>query len=426
MMVPLGLAAAAVVVEGLATQVILIDALFVVLFLVDALTLPPRKSVRLAREGQTNLSLGTKNRFALVVENRSRRRIYVSLTESCPAELDVSGQPAAGWVGASQRVAFRYNIVPRKRGVFSLGPGYLRARSLFGLWQRQVVVRQDHPLKVFPDVKLLNAYALVARRNRIDLLGFRQMRGRGSDAEFDRLREYQPDDDFRRIDPFASARCRKLITREYEVTRNQNIFFMIDCSRAMASESGGLSNLDHALNSVLMMSYVSLEFGDNVGLMAFAEGIRAFLPISSGLRSKTTILHALYDLKLSEGEPDYELAFLTLQKRVRQRALVVLLTNVMDAASFQSLRPQLRILLRRHLPLVLLMRDSDLFELADRYPQSLDEFYQTGAAAELATWREQLAGELQKQGSLVLDVQPSQSTPALINSYLKIKADQLL
>ena len=72
------------------------------------------------------------------------------------------------------------------------------------------------------------------------------------------------------------------------------------------------------------------------------------------------------------------------------------------------------------------MRDADLFELADAAPKDPQGFYARGAAAELANWRERLAGELQKMGALVLDIDPVQTTPDLINSYLQIKADQLL
>jgi uncharacterized protein (DUF58 family) len=194
----------------------------------------------------------------------------------------------------------------------------------------------------------------------------------------------------------------------------------------MAAESGGLSNLDHALNATLMLSYLALDLGDNVGLMAFDEKVRTLMPVSSGLRSKTAVLHALYNLHESPAEADYELAFLTLNRRVRQRALVVLLTNVMDKASFELLRPHLRILTRRHLPLVLLMRDADLFELADAYPTTVQGFFERGAAAELATWRERMAADIQRMGALVLDLEPGQTTPELINSYLQIKADQLL
>jgi len=340
--------------------------------------------------------------------------------------MELQGLPTRCWIRGGGRQTLRYTVLPRRRGAFDVGRTYLQINSLLGLWRRQLKLQIPHPVKVFPDVKVLNTYALLARRNRIDLMGFRKTRGRGSDVEFDRLRDYQPDDDYRRIDPFASARHRKLITREYEVSRNQNIFFMVDCSRLMAAESGGLSNLDHALNATLMMSYLALDLGDNVGLMAFDDQVRSLLPLSSGLRSKTAVLHALYDVHESSEEADYERAFLTLNRRVRQRSLVVLMTNVMDAASFELLRPHLRLLTRRHLPLVLLMRDSDLFELADAAPQSLQGFFARGAAAELASWRERLASDLQKMGVLVLDIDPVSTTPDLINTYLRIKADQLL
>jgi uncharacterized protein (DUF58 family) len=329
-------------------------------------------------------------------------------------------------VGGRDHLIFRYHVLPRRRGAFDVGRTYLRIASLLGLWQRNLKLSVPHRLRVYPNVKALNTYGLLARRNRIDLMGFRKTRGRGSDVEFDRLRDYQPDDDYRRIDPFASARYRRLITREYEVSRNQNIFFMIDCSRLMAAESRGLPNLDHALNATLMLSYLALDFGDNVGLCAFDESVRAFLPPTSGPRSKTAVLHVLYDLHESPAEADYEQAFRTLNLRVRQRSLVVLFTNVMDGASFDLLRPHIRILTRRHLPLVLLLRDEDLFDLAEAQPRSVPEFFEIGAAAELATWRERMASELQRLGALVLDITPSQATPDLINSYLRIKADQLL
>jgi uncharacterized protein (DUF58 family) len=340
--------------------------------------------------------------------------------------MEVDGLPARTWIPGRGRRILGYSVVPKRRGGFEVGRTYLHASSLLGLWRRLLRLSLPLRVKVFPDVKILNTYALLARRNRIDLLGFRKTRGRGSDVEFDRLRDYQPDDDFRRIDPFASARLRRLITREYEVSRNQNVFFMVDCSRLMASESRGLSNLDHALNATLMLSSLALDFGDNVGLMAFDQAVHTFLPVSSGLRSKTAVLHALYDLHESSAEADFELAFRTLNRRVRQRSLVVLLTNVMDGASFELLRPHLRILIRRHLPLVLLLRDEDLFELADRPPTTVSEFFELGAAAELCTWRERMTSDLQRLGVMVLDLTPTQATPDLINTYLQIKADQLL
>ena len=402
------------------------DAIFGVILLLDLLSLPGRKQLGLEREGGHNLSVGTTNPFSPLVRNRARRRVYVEIVESFPDTMQLEGLPASGWVKGRSRRRFRFSVIPSRRGAFDVGRTYLRANSLLGFWRRQIKLTLEHPIKVFPDVKKLNTYALLARRNRIDLMGFRQTRGRGSDVEFDRLREYQPDDDYRRIDPFASARYRKLITREYQVSRNQNIFFMIDCGRPMAGESDKLSNLDHALNATLMLSYLALDLGDNVGLMAFDQTVHTFMPVGSGMRRKNAVLHALYNLHVSEQEADYEQAFLAMQKRVRQRSLVVLLTNVMDEASYSVLQPHLKVITGRHLPLVILMRDNDLFSLADSTPNSVSNFFEVGAAAELATWRGKMASHLRRMGSMVLDIVPEQTTPDLINNYLRIKADQLL
>jgi uncharacterized protein (DUF58 family) len=414
------------------------DGVFVLIAGFDLLTLPRRSKLLLERKASEHLSVGRSNRFALEIRNNARRAVYVEVIESFPSTMAVDGLPAARWIKAGQTASFVYSVVPSRRGAYNLARTYLRITSLLGLWKKQVKRQLDHPMKVYPDVKILGTYALLARRNRIDLMGFRQTRGRAADVEFDRLREYQRDDDYRRIDPFASARHRKLITREYQVSRNQNIVFMVDCSRLMAgessnpapnlaaSESRNLSALDHALNATLMLSHLALEQGDNVGLLAFDDQIRKILPIASGIRSKAAVLQALYDLKVGQSEADYELAFLTLQRHIRQRSLVVLMTNVMDDASFELLAPHLKVLTRRHLPLVVLLRDQDLFDLAEKVPTSATEFYQVGAAAELASWREQVAKRIQQLGGLVLDIQPFQTTPELINTYLRVKANQLL
>jgi uncharacterized protein (DUF58 family) len=423
---PLLLAALAALWPEQLTLVLIADAVVAGIILLDALTLPGKRRLLVERKGAQNLSVGATNRFSLTVHNGTRRRVWVELRESFPATMALQGLPVAGWVKGRDKRVFAYEVVPGRRGAYDVQRTYLRVASLLGLWTRQHKRNIPHPMKVLPDVKILGTYALLARRNRIDLMGFRQTRGRGSDIEFDRLREYQRDDDYRRIDPFASARYRKLITREYQVSRNQNIVFMVDCGRPMAGQSGGLSTLDHALNAALMLSHMALEQGDNVGLLAFDHKVRKVLPLSSGLRSKTAMLYSLYDVRVSESESDYEQAFITLQRRVRQRSLVVLMTNVMDAASFALLAPQLKVLTRRHLPLVMLMRDADLFALADEVPQNVPELFSIGAAAELCTWREQMASQIQRMGALVLDIPPGQATPDLINTYLRIKADQLL
>lgn len=423
---PLALSALAVVWPQQQTWLWGVDGALVLIAIVDATSLPRRGQVQLERKAPAHTSVGAKNSFAIELDNRSQRKLRFELVESFPATIEVRGLPAAGWLEPRARHLLRYFAVPHRRGQYRLGRTYLRVDSRFGLWRRQFRPLLPQALKVLPNVKNLGKYALLARRNRLDLMGLRTQRGRGTDAEFERLRDYQRDDDYRRIDPRASARHQRLISREYSTNRDQNVFFVVDCGRPMAGESSGLSNLDHALNAALMLGVIALDQGDNIGLLAFDSELRALLPLRSGLRSKQQLLHTIYDLRVSRSEPSYRLAFEVLQRRVRQRALVVLLTNVTDEAGYRQLLGPLEALRARHLPLVVLLRDADLFGLADREPQSLSELYTIGAAAELALWREQLAARIRRLGALVLDITPEEATPRLINGYLRVKADHLL
>jgi uncharacterized protein (DUF58 family) len=86
----------------------------------------------------------------------------------------------------------------------------------------------------------------------------------------------------------------------------------------------------------------------------------------------------------------------------------------------------------RHLPLVVLFRDPGLDRLAElktvagvrEAPDS--ELHIAAAAAEAVTWRERLVRDLRAGGALTLHVPARQLTPAVVNRYLRIKAQHLL
>ena len=81
----------------------------------------------------------------------------------------------------------------------------------------------------------------------------------------------------------ATARRRKLTVRAHQVNQSQRLIFLIDCGRMMAGDTGGgLSPLDHALNAMLMLAHVALIRGDQVGLLAFSDRVRAYVPPGGG------------------------------------------------------------------------------------------------------------------------------------------------
>ena len=211
-----------------------------------------------------------------------------------------------------------YQLLPGRRGEFFLQNVYLRLRSRLDLWRRYVTLPVESTLHVYPDMKQLSEYALLARTNRLSLLGVRRTRRIGTDNEFERLRDYTPDDNYKFLDWRASARRQKLTVKDFQTSQSQRIVFLIDCGRMMTNEAAGLSLLDHSLNSALMLSYVALRQGDSVGMIAFADDILAYVPPQGGMNQMNRLLHASFNRFPALTESRYDQAFLVSQHALPQ------------------------------------------------------------------------------------------------------------
>jgi uncharacterized protein (DUF58 family) len=425
---PLALALGVVAARPLLAPMLAVDGALVLLAAFDA-WLARGRAVVVERETPAVWSVGRDNVVRLRVRSLARRRLEVAVTDDLPADVTATGLPARVTLPALGAATLTYHARPARRGLAELGDHTARYPSPLGLWQRQLRVAARTGAKVYPDVTAVRAWELLARQSRENLL-VRAVRLRGGENEFERLREYGRDDQFRDIDWKATARRGRLIVREYQQERNQTIVCLLDCGRLMTAESHGLAQLDHALNAVLMLSHVAARAGDQLGLLAFDSKVRLYLPPEGGRRAAQRVARATYDLHANLVETDFEAAFAHLGTRLRKRALVLLFTQVIDDLSARALLRQVRGLPARHLPLCVVFRDPELERLAEP-PGGLGaasegDLYVGAAAAETIQWREQLVRDLKAGGSLVLHVPPKQATPAVIERYLQIKAQHLL
>jgi uncharacterized protein (DUF58 family) len=257
-------------------------------------------------------------------------------------------------------------------------------------------------------------------------MGVRRTRKIGQDHDFERLRDYTLDDNYKHIDWRATARRNKLTVKDFQTSQSQRIIFLMDCGRMMTNEAVGLSLLDHSLNAMLMLSFVALKQGDSVGLICFSDQIHTFVPPRGGMNQMNKLLHASFDRFPQLVESRYDQAFFYLSSHCRKRSLVVLMTNVIDEVNAHQVEQYLSTVVGRHLPLGVLMRDHQLFDAADMpHPVDLD-LYRAAAAAEILTWRHQVLTDLEHKGVLSLDVFPEDMTAPLVNRYLEIKARHLL
>jgi uncharacterized protein (DUF58 family) len=406
--------------------VVLVDAIVPLIALIDLFTLPGVKALSVQRETTRIASLRKNHRVTLHITNTSNRRVLAWIKDDVPQEFEAHPKEFILRLGPRSRTTVHYEMQASRRGAYQLEHIHVRFRSLLGFWQRFVAYPAESAIHVYPDMKQLSEYALLARTNRLSLMGVRRTRKVGAENDFERLRDYTPDDNYKFIDWRASARRRKLTVKDFQTSQSQRIVFLIDCGRLMTSEASGLSLLDHALNAAIMLSYVALRQGDNVGMIAFSDRIHTFVPPQGGMKHMNQLLHASFDRFPQLVESRYDEAFLYLGSHVRKRSLVVLISNIIDEVNAHQVHSYLSTLVGKHLPLGVLMRDHRLFDAADRVPENDAELFRAAAAAEILTWRHQVLRDLEHQGVLALDVFPEDMTAPLVNRYLEIKARHLL
>ena len=396
------------------------------LLLLSATILIVRRRFSAERKVLKIASLRKRHDVELTLDNRSRFTFHLDLIDDL--DQSWSAEPASFGVRLKPRtrLVLTYRFRPSRRGKFSLDGLHLKLRSPLDFWWRYSKYPIELEVYVYPDMAQLRDYAILARTNRLSLLGVRRTRKVGQDNEFERLRDYTPDDNFRHMDWRATARRNRLTVRDFQVNQSQRLIFLIDCGRMMSNEAAGIPMLDHAINAMLMASYVALRQGDSVGLLCFSDRIHAYVPPRGGMRQMNQLLHAVFDRHAALVESRYDEAFLHLRTQCPKRSLVVLMTNVVDEVNAAQVSQYLSSLVGRHLPLGVLMRDHRLFDRADRRAETRSEVFQAAAAAEILDWRHQVLVDMTHKGVLALDVFPEDMTAPLVNQYLQIKARHLL
>lgn len=379
-----------------------------------------------SRRVDTRLSLGADNPVFVTVHNRSRLPTRLWLRDEPPEAFTLERRVLEGEVKPRGTWEGVYHVHPRRRGDYSFGDFNLRWQGSLKLLIRQGRVEIPESVRVYPNLRDIRRYDLLLRRNRLQELGLRQSRRFGEGTEFERLREYLPDDEFRSIDWKATARRHRPITIEYQTERSQNVIPVIDVGRMMQSPVGQMAKLDFVINAALLLAYVVVGKGDKVGLMTFADGVRQFIPPRQGRGQFYHLLEALYAVEAQAVEADYQRALTTLALKQRKRALVVIFTDLSGGVSVKTLIKNVAVLSQRNLPLVVTISDPDVHGAARRIPYDTLSVYQRAAAMQLLDEREVVLESLRRQGVLTLDVPADRLSMAVINRYLELKGRMLL
>ena len=412
---------------------IVLNLIVVSLALLDVMGLPTRRDLRVRRAMGHVATRGEKHAITITIENRSHRTFAGFVRDDQPPGMTSDENEFPVQIPPQSRASVHYTTTPRHRGSFELAHVSLKTESRWKLWQRLFRLPCVDPLRVYPALKQIRRYAMYARLNRMSMLGVRRQRRVGTDNEFERLRDYTPDDQFRVIDWRATGRRLKLTVRDFQMNQSQRVIFMIDCGRMMVNQFEGQSLLDAAFDAALTLGYVTLAQNDQAGLLCFSDRVLRWLPPQSGRRQLNRMVHAVHDIAPQLVESRFDEAFLHLHRNCRKRTLVILMTNLIDDQNAKRMKAHVATLVGRHLPLTVLLRDHELFDPlqavdpeADLAQQAKSVLYRGAAAADILCWRRQVLTDLQRSGALTLDCFPEGLTAPLISEYMRIKGRHLL
>ena len=486
--------------------VFFVDAVVVIALAADWLSvLLTGRGVSVVRQTEEVAALGRPHETTLIVSNASNRETSCEVVDdSSPYALSMpplanidalAARPSEAdeidvrknfafftrrTIPAKSSETFEYRLLWNRRGVFQFEFVCLRFSGALKFWRRYKRIPCASTFRVYPNLCQLSRQELVARKSQFLLQGVRRTRRIGQDSEFERLRDYTLDDQYKFIDWKATARHNKLIVRDFQTVRNQRVIIALDAGRMTMNRSNGITLFDNALNATLALAYIALRQGDEVGCIVFSDDVKVFVPPKGGASHMNSLIRGVFDVFPERVESRYDRAFAYLKRHASKRALVVLATNILDQRNAEQIQSFMTGLCGAHLPLGLFLRERSLFDAVERFDEMEegarassgaginskaveasnrlalwakqyreadpvdelerlfrqdgriesnspeDAFFQAGAASEVLNWRRRTLAYLEARGALSLDVFPEDATAPLVNKYLEIKARKLL
>jgi uncharacterized protein (DUF58 family) len=407
------------------------DLILLLLAYIDYRRTADVSKIEIARHMPRRFMIGEENEVRITISHRLPYRFTLTIKDEYPPDLELRGErvlvarPRRSG-GAERQATVSYKLYAASRGGYAFGDIVVRRSGRWKLVIKQDRIRAAESVKVYPNINEARRHELSAQRNRQLLMGFRKTRVRGQGREFESLRDYVRGDEMRHISWMATARRGRLITKQYQIERNQSIVVMIDAGRLMTSRIEHLSKLDHAINAALAIGYVATRGGDNIGLLVFNRQVTTYLPPQRGHAQLAEMTEALYNVRAAMIEPSYARAFQYLSQNCKRRSLVVILTDLVDRDASAELLAYTATLLPRHLPLIVTIGDKDLRALVAQEPRQIADVYQQSVAEELLQQREEALARITELGGLALDVPAGQLSIELVNKYLEVKERGLL
>lgn len=387
------------------------------------------RTLTLDRAGDSTARLGQPVEVFVRVANPGSRRFRGVLRDGWPPSACAEPRTHTVDVPAGQTTTIGTHLRPVRRGDLRSELVTVRSIGPLGLAGRQ----RSHPVP--GQVRILPPFlsrkhlpSRLARLREID--GLLPVLIRGQGTEFDSLREYVVGDDVRSIDWRATARRADVVVRTWRPERDRRVVIVLDTGRTSAGrvgvdptarDPGGWPRLDWSMDAALLLAALAARAGDHVDFLAHDRVTRAAVFGAARTELLAQLVEAMAPLEPALIESDATAMVAAVQRRVRRRTLVVLLTDLNSSALDEGLLPVLPQLAAKHRVIVAAVADPRVDELAAGRADAA-QVYDAAAAERARNERRAIASRLRHSGVEVVDALPQDVAPALADRYLAMKA----
>ena len=371
-------------------------------------------------------SNGDENKVSLQVTNTMRFNVEMDIIDELPVQFQMRDWMLKFRFKAGEQKSIAYTLRPTERGEYDFGNIILYVRSGLALVIRRNDIPASITIPVFPSFMQLRKYELLSQTTIQSEHGNKRLRKIGHSMEFEQIKEYVRGDDMRTINWKATARKTGLMVNNFTDEKSQQVYCIIDKGRLMKMPFSGLSLLDYAINSTLILSNVCLKKQDRVGLITFDNKMGTLLAADRKPVQQANILQLLYNQQTSFLESDFEMLYMQLRSRVKQRSLLILFTNFESLSGLKRQLNFLRSIAKHHLLMVVFFENTELKHLSIMEAANLEEVYVKTIAEKFAYEKRLIVKELLKHGILSILTSPENLTVNAINKYLELKVRQAI
>lgn len=372
------------------------------------------------------LSNGDLNPITLVLKNHYTFPVSVKIIDEIPVQFQVRDFKLIKSVKASEQKEIGYDLRPTERGEYYFGYLNIYVSSPLRLISRRFTFNNEQMVPTYPSYIQLRKYDLLAFSNNLYQFGIKKIRRIGHTMEFEQIKEYVQGDDLRTINWKATAKKNALMVNQFQDEKSQSVYMAIDKGRVMQLPFDGLSLLDYAINSTLVLSNVILKKQDKAGLFSFSKKVENRVYAEKRGSQMQKILETLYNIKTDFFESDYSRLYVDIKKNINQRSLIILYTNFETMDGLNRQLPYLKGIAKNHLLVVVFFQNTELNAIINKKTDTIQEVYDKVIAEKFMFEKRLIANELKKYGIHSVLTQPENLTLDAINKYLEIKARGIL